>query len=354
MEVTAQPPLVARFEALAAADLTEFRQFFRRLYKTFPEQAAEACLWHIASHGLDPAAKSMAFWLGIDSTYVTVLLDLNTLPAEVAAKTMPIVRDIDPQFLVKFAKATAALTAPPVILRALGLLPALVDYSGVISWLRALAQHSDVRVRSRSAKLLCDLRPSKGNIERQLQSRDARVRAGAVEALWHIKGDIALEDVRALLRTGANDPHHRVLANALVGLHRLGESDALSRMEVLCKHKDHLFRAAAAWAVGFVKDTAAIPAMEALLADNSLVVRKRASGTLYILKSLLPAAVEEKEPAAATAPEPLLEPVAEPLLEPIAAETPVPEPALEPLLEPVSEEMPVPAPKDGPRMFLFS
>ena len=52
-----------------------------------------------------------------------------------------------------------------------------------------------------------------------MQSLDPRVRAGAIEALWHHPND----DTRSMLEAALADPHHRVMGNALVGLYGLGE-----------------------------------------------------------------------------------------------------------------------------------
>jgi HEAT repeat protein len=279
-----QQTIHQKLDSLAAPDLTEFRQFFKRLHKLFPQQAAEACLLYISAHGHDAAARSMAYWLVGNATYISVLLDVESLPQEAAAKAVAVVKDLDPEFFLRFAKATANLASPPVILRALSLLPSLGDYSILIPWLRTLGQNGDVRVRSRATKLLCELRPNKGLIERQMQSTDARVRAGALEAGWQAKND----ETRAILRAALTDPHHRVVGNALVGLYRMGETDVLNDMIELCAHKDHLFRAAMAWAMGFVKDPRAIPTLQELAQDPSHMVRKRALASLLAIESLKP------------------------------------------------------------------
>lgn len=298
-----------RLGVLASSDLGEFRQFFRRLRKLFPEQAAEACLLYIASHGLDPASRSMVFWLSGDHRYVSVLLDPHSLPSDMAAKAVGVVKEIDQEFLLKFVKAVTPLTAAPRIMRALALVPAIGDYSILIPWLRKLSQNPDLKVRSRSSKLLCELRPNKGLIERQMHSDDARIRASAIETLWNSRS----EDARQLFHMGVGDPHHRVVGNALVGLYLMGDTSALDTMAELCAHKDHLFRAAMAWAMGHVKDPRAIPTLQELTHDASLVVRKRALSSLLILESVkapdapdapVAESAESAEPAASRPEEP--------------------------------------------------
>jgi HEAT repeat protein len=278
------PAITAKLDVLASSDTNEFRHFLRRLRKVFPEQAAEASLAYMAAHGPDPAAQSMAYWLSVDQVYITVLLDPEALTPQVAAKAVPVVKEIDPQFTPKFTKAVGELTDPAATLRALGLLPALGDFGFLIPWLRSLNNNTDLRVRSRAAKLLCELRPNKGLIERQMQSDDPRVRAGAIEVLWNSK----TEDARLIFRSAVSDPHHRVVSNALVGLYLLGDEHVLNDMIELCAHKDHLFRSATAWAMAHVKDPRAIPVLQELVHDRSAMVRKRAAAGLVILESILP------------------------------------------------------------------
>ena len=250
------------------------------MHKLFPAEAAEACLLYIAAHGLNAAAQSMTYWLTADATYMSVLLDLESLPVETALKAVGIVKNVDPQFFVRFLKATVAVSSSPLIIRALALLPAMGDYGILIPWLRSLAQSSDNRVRARSTKLLCELRPNRSLIERQLQSTDPRVRAGAIEALWQA----IIPDAEVLLRSVFTDTHHRVVANALVGLYRVGAADALPEMMKWSAHKDHLFRASMAWAMGFVKDARAVPTLQELTRDRSHMVRKRALASLLAIE----------------------------------------------------------------------
>jgi hypothetical protein len=193
-----------------------------------------------------------------------------------ASKAITAVKDTDPQFALKFAKAAACLDAPAAILRALKLAPALGDYSILIPWIRLLGENPDARIRSHSAKLLCQLRPNKRLIERQMRSGEARVRADAIETLW--RSDI--DNKLAMLWAAVADPHHRVVANALISLYRLGESGALDKMVELCGHKNHLFRAAVAWSMSSVNDARAIAALQELTRDASSMVRKRALNSL--------------------------------------------------------------------------
>ena len=297
-----QQPAVSIQEALgniASGNPEEFRVFFRRMRKMFPDEVTEACLWYIASRGLDMAAQNMAFWLTNENKYLTVLLDASSLPLEVASKAAMALKEADPQFLIKFLKAGEQLTSPGMILRALNLIPSLGEYSVLLSWLRKLAQHNDAHVRSRSIKLLCKIRPNKEFIERQMRSNDPRVRASAVEALWPLK----TAESNELLRSAARDPHHRVVGNALVGLHLQGDPSALPKMVELCEHPEPLFRAAMAWCFGSILEKPTIPILQCLTKDPSAMVRKRALRSLLALQSDEPEGAMKSIPGGRSEPE---------------------------------------------------
>ncbi len=296
----------------------------------FPEEVAAACLGHIAQRGLDSAGLTMAFWITLKGETIKVLFDPDALPMEVAAKAAGALKKADAHFPLKFLNAVEDISAPPILLRALGLVPALGDYSVLLSWLRTLSRHSDQRVKSRAVKLLCELRPNKGQIERQMLSDDARIRASAIEALWYSRTPEATE----LFKAAAKDPHHRVVGNALAGLYLLGDRSLVPRMIELCKSPDPFFRAAMAWCFGFVGEKLAIPTLHELAKDTSPMVRKRALLTLLALQgseepiapeTVIAAPVAEQEP-----------------IQPKQEEAPAVKPETAPVIEKAPERLTVP------------
>ena len=284
-----------------STDTNEFRHFLRRLRKVFPEQAAEACLAYMATRGLDAAAQSMAYWLSVDHVYMAVLLDPDGLPPEVASKAIAVVKNVDLQFLSKFAKASAGTKIAACDLACLE--PGACDRRFQHPHSVACAVCAPIRTSvSVLAPPNCSANcaRTKGLIERQMQSDDPRVRSGAIEALWNSK----TEDAKLIFRAALSDTHHRVVGNALVGLYLLGDTHVLNDMVELSGHKDHLFRGAMAWAMGYVRDTRAIPALQELVRDRSAMVRKRAAAGLVILEAALTpesATVSVPEPPAAPA-----------------------------------------------------
>ena len=266
----------------------DFRTQFQMLHESTPIRAIKLFFYYLSARGVDAVANEMALWATIGNFYVGMLLDSDVLDQEsihtsTAMQILPLLPIVDGQFLIKLARSVAALKDPAAVLRALRLVPALGDYSILIPWLRSLDSHSDSRIRSLSAKLLCQLRPSSGLIQHHLQSRDARVRASIMEALWNARVSRTEAPVLRYLRSAVEDENHRVVANALVGLYRLGETQALEKMIALCATKQQLFRAAMAWAMGVVDDSRAVPSLQRLARDPSFIVRKRATHSLEAL-----------------------------------------------------------------------
>ncbi len=274
----------------ANADPDNFTVIFGRMRKMFPDEVTEACLCYIAQKGLDPAGQSMAFWLSLNTRYLKVLFDPSALPIEVASKALTVLKKADAQVIVKFIRAGEQLAPPLWLLRALSLVPALGEYTALFPWLRKLSQHGDERIRSRAVKLLCELRPNSGQIARQMQDDDPRVRANAIEALWH--SDMA--EAGSLLRVAASDTNHRVVGNALVGLYWQGDPSAFDKIIELCQSPDAHFRSAMAWCLGAIRDERGMPALHNLSKDPSVFVRKRALRGLLAMQPEEGATVDEK------------------------------------------------------------
>lgn len=267
-------------ESMAGDSLEKFTLYFARLRKMFPDEVAEACLWFIASRELTAASRSMAFWLSSQGTYVNILFESEAVPADVGCKALAVLKTVDDSFPIRFLKTAEQTSSPPSILRALSLVPSLGDGSVLIPWLRRLSLHKDARVQSRAIKLLCELRPNKALIERQMLSSDVRVRANTIEALWNSRTPEATEH----FKLAASDPHHRVVGNALVGLHLQGDPTALAKMIEHSQNPDPLVRAAMAWCFGFIQDDRTLPLLYDLSKDVSVVVRKRALRSLLALQ----------------------------------------------------------------------
>ncbi len=262
---------------LARTDIEKFTALFRKLRQIMPEEITRACIRHLATNDIESAEKQMLFWLSLRNEYLPFLLNAEFLQTKEAKRAAVALRGSDPYF---FSRLLSAVSEPGIpnayIRRVLSFLYGLGDYSALLPWLRNLMNEPDEIIRSKAAKLICGLRPNRAFIERQMQVEDGRVRANAVEALWHVRS----EDATAIFQMAAADSHHRVVANALLGLFYQND---LSAVEAMLKHavdERPLTRAAMAWALGETRDRRALPTLNKLAADPVPVVANQAAKAL--------------------------------------------------------------------------
>jgi hypothetical protein len=249
------------------------------LNRANPATAIRASILYLSEKGADQLGVQLISWLTTTDSYLTAVLDPEILSLESAKRVCSLFRQSDPYFfthLSRLAFDTAKPQPPAFKTRALAILDDLSKDDPIVPWLRYLTNHTDERVRSKAVKVLCRLRPSKSTVELHLQSTDPRVRANAVEALWHTPGTAA----SSIFKSALNDPHHRVVANALVGLYYRKEPGTLNTIINLTDHPSPQFRLAMVWALGAVADRRGIPALRKLLSDPSEAVQNKAHHVL--------------------------------------------------------------------------
>ena len=140
----------------------------------------------------------------------------------------------------------------------------------------------DSRIRSKAALLFGQIMPPRGIMDRLIGDTDARVRANFVEGLWNCSAS----DCRPLFRQALEDANHRVVGNALVGLHRLGEtSDVVRRLGKIARHPEALFRAAAAWVMGQTGEERYSDVLRHMARDPDPLVRRSAFRSLRQINS---------------------------------------------------------------------
>jgi len=229
--------------------------------------------------GRDPkgvAATSLAILLSIDQLYVTYLTDPAELSQEEAVNSARVLAARDVRFFIKLTSFAGDSLPGERIARVLQIVEALGAAGVIVPWLRRITSHSDDYIRQKAVMIMCQAGTNPLLVERQLHSPDARVRANAVESLWGVNTTAA----RALLEHATHDNHHRVVANALVGLFLQGDGSAIDRMSALSGHSSPAFRIAAAWALGLTRRAEAWPALNALRSDPVSRVRESAERAL--------------------------------------------------------------------------
>ena len=286
---------------LAIADPLRFKTFFQYLRGTFPREVTVGCLRHLGEYGLDTTGQQMILWL-ISTPYFELLVDPEVLAMNSAVRAVTVLRNADPRFFVNFSRLTGGerpKNSDQLLSRALALLDSMGDYSILLPWIRSLTSSPDKHIRSKAAKSLCKLRPNTAVIQRQLKSEDPRVRANAVEALWHVQS----EDAILIFQEAMSDPHHRVVLNAVVGLYYQNPERSFPLLLRIAEHPSVMFRAAAIWALGHIGDHRSIEVLDTLARDSSPMVRRKAEEMLTKLRGPQPAGPtdkSQKQPAQTT------------------------------------------------------
>jgi len=135
------------------------------------------------------------------------------------------------------------------------------------------ARHPDQRIRSKAILMMGLVNRNAKWAEERLSDPDPRVRANAVESMWNVDSP----EARTLLWKSAGDPHHRVAANALLGLYRLGELAATKQLIEMSGGEVPEMRAASAWAMGECGDARFLSCLRKLADDPSTRVRESAA-----------------------------------------------------------------------------
>lgn len=173
--------------------------------------------------------------------------------AVIVAKKM---MHIDPLFDVRIASKLRKLdetgaTDTRAVERGLHILDAISPGTRIVFALNRLMGSADKRLRPIAAFVLAKrVQNSKKWADTYMHEADPQVRANIIQALWEADSPI----IPALLRRAADDPHHRVAANAVLGLYKRKEPDAVTLLAAMASHPLPNFRLAALWAIGQTGD----------------------------------------------------------------------------------------------------
>lgn len=140
-----------------------------------------------------------------------------------------------------------------------------------------LLQHPSPWIRSKVA-LLLRLNLASGW---DLAEPDPRVRANAIEAMWRTPGP----DRREVFRRALHDPNNRVVGNAILGLYRAGDPQAIAPLVQMATHPAAAYRATAAWVIGETSDPRFTDCLSTLLKDSDQRTRMHAFRSLAKLRN---------------------------------------------------------------------
>jgi hypothetical protein len=162
------------------------------------------------------------------------------------------------------------------LLRVLNLLEPLANATRIAPRLLPLLRHKDPQLRSKVVGIIGRGGRNTQWVARQMADPDPRIRANAIEALWGLDD----QESRDLLKAAMQDPHNRVVGNALVGLYHAGDCTSITELLKMAHEGTPPFRSTAAWAMGETGDPRFEDALKALTGGNSSPVRIQAAAAL--------------------------------------------------------------------------
>lgn len=207
---------------------------------------------------------------------------------------------VDPLFDVRLARLTPgrqAETSPldtKAVVQVLDILDHISPGPRLILLLQHLTRHADSRIASKATLLIGKRLRNEDFVTRQLESPDSRVRASTIEGLWYSPRP----ESRARLWAGLKDKNNRVVGNALIGLHRLGESAVREFVMRMIEDPRPPFRWTAAWVMGQITGEDFLGPLEQAAADPDPQVRRSAEKALQsIRRSAQEPGAGESQPA---------------------------------------------------------
>jgi len=280
-----------------------FKRDMRRRLEKDPQAFLRAACRILKAKSNGPGAEYLMELLWSNPVLVGSLIDPRLLPLRGAIECAKRWAAYDPMLDIKLLHMGFPTDGGAVcdidIMRArrvLALVNELPPRRHILFPLVSLLRSPDAQVRSKAATLYGRTSRNAEWVRNRLAEPDARVRANAVESLWGEQSDAA----RAVLKEAARDRHHRVAANAWIGLDQAGARDVVSSLKKMAESDDPLARAAAAFAMGRTGHWDFQAVLERMLKDSSPHARRQALRALVrIRKRQMKAAGMEEEPAAA-------------------------------------------------------
>jgi hypothetical protein len=137
------------------------------------------------------------------------------------------------------------------LLRGLSLLTGIGEPNRLLTMQIQFMRSGDPFIRSKGAALIGKVLENRSWFDRVMEDADPRIRANAVEALWRSQWPASQE----LFERGLKDPHHRVVANAIIGLYLCGRDEqARQHLEKMAADPRPEFQAAAAFASRYMDE----------------------------------------------------------------------------------------------------
>ncbi len=206
-------------------------------------------------------------------------------PLDDAVQRAAVAAQASPGFefeLSKFlqAQCMAKSIDHPTVFRGLEVLGGMLEEARLITFLRPFLRSKDSQIASKSVLILGRQSRSLAWMTSIHAESDDRIRANLVESLW----DRREPEVEQVLQGALRDPHHRVVANAVYGLYRLGSDAWMAGLERLLQSYDPVARRSGIWVIKSAGGAEAGARLKPLIRDSDPSVRRAAFAALVSLR----------------------------------------------------------------------
>ena len=262
------------------------KKVFSQLYALKSREVFRYIIAFASSADIDNAKRKLfATWLkdlSILEDYVRTMLhlpaEIGSGPSLLALALGKALRNID-ESVIPITIRHIKSASPDVSLRGLGILEEIATRADVSQLLIGVWREADdEKVKSKATKTMLKLSGSVRIFKEALADHEnARVRANALELLWGLQDNDMKETARLLAATHLRDVDNRTRANASRVLYELGDPRGIETLLSMLEDSDAHMRTSAAWVIGEVRETSAIPKLRELAeADVSALVVENA------------------------------------------------------------------------------
>ncbi len=279
-----------------------FKRDMRRRLEKDPQGFLRAACRILKANAKGPGADYLMELIWGNPVIFGSLIDPRLLPLEAAEGFAKRWAEYDPMLDIKllhmgFPTDGGAVCDVDIVRarRVLAIVNELPPRRHILFPLVNLLRSPDAQVRSKAATLYGRTSRNAEWVRGRLGEADPRVRANAVESLWGENSDAA----QSVLNEASRDRHHRVAANAWIGLDQAGARDVVANLNKMAESDDGMARAAAAFAMGRTSHLEFKPVLERLLKDTSPNARRQALRALVRLNKRMARSAGMLEPETA-------------------------------------------------------
>ncbi len=263
-------------------------RLIRRLSEEFPGLFLASALRYLNSTEQSNGLRFLATVTLRQGAMVDYLTAPQASSREKAVNLFRRFLEIDPSFDVKLAERlpnrretnlTVALDSKRST-RALDILDQTSRGRRLLPLVGHLPTSRDTRISAKATLFVGRRVQNPSWTKKLLGQADQRVRANAVESLWGLDSDAAVQ----VLEDCADDHNNRVQGNSLLGLHLLGHDEAERRAIDIANANKWEFRSTAAWIMGKMGGEECLHCLTDLIRDDHPQVRSTALRSLIEIR----------------------------------------------------------------------